>query len=465
MLPLNAQIPALRLANTWKIQQSIRFIYLLIIIILIETVYNIRSLIVSNVILLFPLGTCATPPVVLVSTSIICTVVGVLGVLLFSSVLSNKCSSNQSLIASSFSCAVFLSLLLLVCVLWLLFWKNQSKKTVAPGSQSDSESESSTGGSISCPTQRSDGEKEPWHSEVVWRTFTGFRTVKSAHAALCSSPSGAAAVKELEQNEAQPRVKNTEGKREEEIWDGVVIEMENKINIPDESPPDCDNDSAGITEEALPYLSIGMNLSGGDEQVASRQGQRSTAGKVMRRVSTWPPTAVEWQARRKRVEEQEGSNVEKEQSCQRHLEEMEGVAQREGEGKLSDAQLDGRHSHTSNPPDEGAIADVLQQKEETHEDQASDGRMRSKTTSAAAGRFAPAAKAEKSTRRNEANAAEKRGVTPNDETLLSGNEYVFVDLLHEVVQNNGRWTRERWKQSHSCKKPERKDRGADTRLK
>lgn len=40
------------------------------------------------------------------------------------------------------------------------------------------------------------------------------------------------------------------------------------------------------------------------------------------------------------------------------------------------------------------------------------------------------------------------GCSPSDDNLLVGNEYTFIDLLHEVVENQGRWTRERWRQSH-----------------
>ncbi|KAK9522230.1 hypothetical protein VZT92_018707 [Zoarces viviparus] len=47
------------------------------------------------------------------------------------------------------------------------------------------------------------------------------------------------------------------------------------------------------------------------------------------------------------------------------------------------------------------------------------------------------------------------GASPDDETLLSGNEYGFMDLLHEVVQNNGRWTRDRWKQKEANKQRRR----------
>ncbi|XP_069465651.1 uncharacterized protein [Ambystoma mexicanum] len=38
--------------------------------------------------------------------------------------------------------------------------------------------------------------------------------------------------------------------------------------------------------------------------------------------------------------------------------------------------------------------------------------------------------------------------SPSDDNLLENNEYNFIDLLHEVVENHGRWTRERWKQTH-----------------
>ncbi|XP_030062206.1 uncharacterized protein LOC115472184 isoform X2 [Microcaecilia unicolor] len=38
--------------------------------------------------------------------------------------------------------------------------------------------------------------------------------------------------------------------------------------------------------------------------------------------------------------------------------------------------------------------------------------------------------------------------SPADDRLLENNEYSFIDLLHEVVENHGRWTRERWKQTH-----------------
>nr|XP_046202729.1 uncharacterized protein LOC124034062 isoform X1 [Oncorhynchus gorbuscha] len=51
-------------------------------------------------------------------------------------------------------------------------------------------------------------------------------------------------------------------------------------------------------------------------------------------------------------------------------------------------------------------------------------------------------------RSRESSGAPPSGVSPSDDNLLLDNEYAYIDLLHEVVQNQGRWTRERWKQTH-----------------
>lgn len=47
--------------------------------------------------------------------------------------------------------------------------------------------------------------------------------------------------------------------------------------------------------------------------------------------------------------------------------------------------------------------------------------------------------------------AHPSGGSPSDDNLLVDNEYTFIDLLHEVVENHGRWTRDRWRQSHMSK--------------
>lgn len=47
--------------------------------------------------------------------------------------------------------------------------------------------------------------------------------------------------------------------------------------------------------------------------------------------------------------------------------------------------------------------------------------------------------------------AHPSGGSPSDDNLLVDNEYTFIDLLHEVVENHGRWTRDGWRQSHMKK--------------
>ncbi|XP_078238746.1 uncharacterized protein LOC144585110 [Pogona vitticeps] len=40
------------------------------------------------------------------------------------------------------------------------------------------------------------------------------------------------------------------------------------------------------------------------------------------------------------------------------------------------------------------------------------------------------------------------GSSYSDDVLLENDDYNYMNLLHEVVENRGRWTRERWKQTH-----------------
>lgn len=339
-------------------------------------------------------------------------------------------------------------------------------------------------------------EKDQWYSVVGWRTsVTEVRTVRSAHAALCPSPF-CAAVKEAAtlQTETQPRGAESEGQQEgREAEYDVKFEVESQNSIPDESSPEGRNvlqgsECAGITADALPYLSIGMNQNKADdvtEQLTDGQGQRSTMG----RISTWPPTAIQWQARCKKMQEEEGSDdynvwtpgvaseVKKVLNVGHHHDKKEegtGTSKTDGKVKINDAQMDARLSQVPKQTDKTTstsetIVDVKPEKEETYQNLVSTGQPNTEATNVTTRETGQTLKPEKTQRRSEASRAESRGtasskrpsggVTPNDETLLSGNDYVFMDLLHEVTQNKGRWTRERWKQVHT-NKPGRKERGA-----
>lgn len=406
------------------------------------------------------------------------------------------------------------TLLSVVCFLGALRWRKHNKKTVTPESPEETKRESRDGGSRSSGDHSPETEKDQWYSVVGWRTsVTGVRTVRSAQAALCPSPF-CAAVKEAAslQREAHPRGAESEGRREvrkegEEQEGGeteydVKFEIESQNSIPDESSPEGRNlpqgsDCAGITADALPYLSIGVNQNKVDdvtEQLTDGRGQRSTMGKAMGRISTWPPTAIQWQARCKKMREEEGSDdynvwtpgvaseVKKGLNFGPHHDRKEagtGISQTDGKVKVNDAHMDARLSPIPKQADKTTsvsetLADVKLEKEETYQNPVSAGQPNTEATNVTTRETGQTLKPEKTQRRSEASRAESRGnagskrpsggVTPNDETLLSGNDYVFMDLLHEVTQNKGRWTRERWKQVHT-NKPGRKERGADSYLK
>lgn len=402
----------------------------------------------------------------------------------------------------------------MVCFIAVLRWRKHNKKTVTPESPEETKRESREGGSRSSGDHSSETEKDQWYSVASWRTsVTGVRTVRSAHAALCASPF-CAAVKEAAtlQTETQPGGAESKGQQEvrkedeeqegRETGYGVKFEIESQNNIPDESTPQGrdlpqSSECADITADALPYLSIGMNQNKVDdvtEQLTDGQGQRSTMGKAMGRISTWPPTAIQWQARCKKMQEEEGSDdynvwtpgltseVKKVFNFGPHHDKKEegtGTSQTDGKVKINDAQMDARLSQIPKQADKATsvgetLGDVKLEKEETYQNLVSAGQPNTEATNVTTRETGQTLKPEKTQRRSQASRAESRGtasskrpsggVTPNDETLLSGNDYVFMDLLHEVTQNKGRWTRERWKQVHT-NKPGRKERGADTYVK
>lgn len=418
---------------------------------------------------------------------------------------------------------VLCGLLFGLCFLGVLHWRKRSNKAVTPGCPKDNGNESKEGGSRSSPAQAlgciEKRENNQWDSEMGWRrSFTGPRSVKSAHAILFTSPV-CASVKDLVtlQTETEARSRVTENQREgqqETEVDGA-FETENVRNTPDvyagsaSSGKNLDKDPHCVVAntDTLPYLTIGINQNKADDfnkQSTGGSGQRSQIGKVMGRISTWPPTAIQWQARCKKMEEEkeeeEGSDVftvrtpkfpgggEKmlHPSGSRHDEPGDETEKNQMEDllKINDALMKVGHCQTPKLNDKTvsvsetpAHADAKQEEKETVQDPATvrettGGTRSPNTRDVGQARELKAAEentdesSEKTEQRKEAKRAvtsrqraENRGATgsktpsgggsPDDETLLSGNEYAFMDLLHEVAQNNGRWTRERWRQTHA----------------
>lgn len=418
-------------------------------------------------------------------------------------------------------------LLLVVCFLVWLHRRKRNNKTVMPGRPRENRNElrGDSSGSSHDPSpghseRRDVTENNQRDPEVGWkRSFTGVRA-KSANAILSMSPFCAPVKDQVTlQTGTEAQSKDTENQAggkprpgfETEVDGGT--ETQNITNSTDAEQaaagrnPDEDLHCVSVNADAVPYLSIGTNQqkrSPGDlkQQSTDAAGQRSQARKVMGRISTWPPTAVQWQARCKmkednsrpsdvfavwtpafpgeakemfnKMEHASGSERAKqgEEIEKNPLE--DGLKMNEDDTKLGPSQSSKPDDKTTSFSEAHAHTDMKQEgqlkKDDVIQDPAAVRRTTVKTPNQAPkekNTNKSSSSSRKEQRRNEPQGAARirqsaentstgskapsGGASPDDETLLSGNEYAFMDLLHEVVQNNGRWTRERWRQTHVSK--------------
>ncbi|XP_075960764.1 uncharacterized protein LOC142964361 [Anarhichas minor] len=439
-------------------------------------------------------------------------------------------SSDTNVVFTLVVVIVILSLLLFVgFFLAVLHRRKRNSKAVTPGRPEED------GRSSRAPSPGNSEKREinQWDSETGWRTsFTGVRA-KSANAVLFMAPFCAPVKDEVTlQTETEAQSEDA-GKQklgdETEVDGGVETDDADVIRNGKqaEAGGDLDEKSHRVsvnTTNTVPYLSIGTNqnkLSPDDFNKQSTDGsaQRSQTGKVMGRISTWPPTAVQWQARCKAKEDEgQGTDVftvwaptfpaevkteerpsgsdwdKKEDDIENNL--MEGLqtAPNQDPLKMAAAPVSLGHSRSSKPNDDTTcFSEALthtgtrleaQLKKEMILDPTTVGRTQTlnegklcpdQDLKSAANR-AQKMSSTKAEQRNESKRAvtsrqraengpkaPSGGASPDDETLLSGNEYAFMDLLHEVVQNNGRWTRDRWKQKEANKQ-RRHDRAAERSL-
>ncbi len=355
-------------------------------------------------------------------------------------------------------------------------------------------------------------ENSQWDSELgCRRPFTGVRS-KSANAVLFTSPLCEPVKDEVTlQTETQEKdtVNQAEEKQKLSIETAVDegFETENIPNTTDVKVKkaaeggnlDKDPHCVPVNTDTVPYLSIGTNQNKPDD--VDKQSAEGAIQRVVGRISSWPPTAVQWQARCKMMEkEAEGSEVftvwtaklpgeVKRVSYKRehHLGEDEMQKnQIKDPLKVNVAQMKVGHSRPLKPTNDKttplkkarAQTDMKQEeqlkKEEMIQDPATvrqtisetqtpnpktlvqtrDMRAAEKSASVSTNKSEPnrsVTSRQRAGHRSTGSKAPSGGASPDDETLLSGNEYAFMDLLHEVVQNNGRWTRERWRQTHANK--------------
>ncbi|RVE55352.1 hypothetical protein OJAV_G00237220 [Oryzias javanicus] len=366
------------------------------------------------------------------------------------------------------SIIVLLSLLLGgMCLLLVMHRQKRSSKTVTPGCPGEREQEVS--GSIVHLPSKSSELRGP--EEASRRGFRGDRA-KSAHAVILTAPFGVSGRDEVTfQAETEQSCGVSEDPRDTEVGQShltglTVMEAlkEHERGGARERRDQEENPRSGISVsiDVVSYLSIGrgQNKPGPDEESTEGPGQSPQSRKVMSRISTWPPAAAQWQARWREEEEEEEEDVwtggaaeeivnqtKPSAGSDHHSEEEENnppqSSTHQGEGEVQDEEeeLQEEGEELSEKAAGGGGDGIIQRRRQTSPEEHSHKTGKSSRAAAASSKQSAGSEAAGSK-------APSGGATPDDETLLSGNEYVFVNLLHEVAHNNGRRTRERWKQTH-----------------
>lgn len=376
-------------------------------------------------------------------------------------------------------------LLLVVCFLVLQHRRRRSNKTVMPGHpEKKEEQEEEQEIKEEENDSRSNHDPSPEESRdpegTGWRPFTGVRA-KSAGAVLFMSPACESVKDQVvlqHETEAQSSDREAAADGEQKVENEVGgIQTENLTNAPDTTQRRTDDDShcVSVSTDTVAYLSIGttattsssVNKPNPDPLSKEQQdssGQRSQMGKVIGRISTWPPTAVQWQARCKIMQEMEEeketdkqeqpSFLDQDEKVGGRTEDVTDVLQMNAPGmKLKFGEVQAQ-SDTRQEEGPVTVAQTGSRKQTRTQEKHNHRQKDKKSVENTKRDKAPWAVT--SRRRlpdledtgHGSRAHRSSGASPDDETLLRGNEYAFMDLLHEVAQNNGRWTRERWRQVH-----------------
>ncbi|XP_040928103.1 SLIT and NTRK-like protein 5 isoform X2 [Betta splendens] len=366
--------------------------------------------------------------------------------------------------------AILCALLSVLVLLVALHRRKRSSKAVLPGRPHGDRKEAEEGGAG--PLQL------PGHSEATG-PFTGPRA-KSAGAVLlraCVCPSGKDHV-----GQKEPEARDTdagspaEGKNLPVSEAGADPEARPEGLTDPEERADS-GEETGENTETVPYLSIGTKPGDSSQLSSDGRGQRSLKGNVMGRISTWPPTAAQWQDRCKleeEEEEEEGSDVctvwtqNKMFKFSSEIEEMVNKvepgsgcdwAQKEGgETEKNQATPPTKSKAPNRCSESSSVSEAhvdAAPEERTDEDAAAgrrtDGRRQRRVCRAADDPpNEPSVSSDEAERRRRAKGAAANPQRGGSTAPSAGatHQSAFMDLLHEVVQNNGRWTRERWRQIH-----------------
>lgn len=356
-------------------------------------------------------------------------------------------------------------LLLVVCVLVLQHRRKHNNKAVTPGPATEDTSQQDGASSYhECPPDLSNNGALVMSQS---RLFYGVRA-KSADAILVSSSCPAVGhVEVILQDETKNQADGGDEDTGGETVERKGRQTEGSNDVMQENSSSLQADT-GIAD-TVTYLSIGTNPENIDEKSPTTDGlgQRSGKGKVMQRISTWPLTAAQWQRRCKEKEKEEERSEEETSPDEGEKEEIVKPQREEdgqervdnttssnhdGTNKISRHNLSSKLDHMTATRTKANIErDDFTTARWTSQKSPTDGvKATDKSAQKMKGQRREQGRAELSENRSvNSKAPSSGGASPDDRTLLSGNEYAFMDLLHEVVQNRGRWTRERWRQMHS----------------
>ncbi|XP_048838285.1 uncharacterized protein LOC125712367 [Brienomyrus brachyistius] len=257
---------------------------------------------------------------------------------------------------------------------------------------------------------------------------------------------------------------------------------------------DTSRESSLLQEtEKLPYLIIGQEpAEQSTEPQGVRHGSRPRVNrKAISRMSTWPPTSAEWKKQHAcRKEALNFSPVDFDNSINKRDADQRDFSLGSSDG---DSQV-----NVDRPPAGGDIGDppedsywpvvktdILNFKGDIEKNDTAQPKEPGSQTQSAEANISPAQESCDVLQQihgcqPEFNEAGRKGIknqtarcpssgsgaeisdhyggssfrslpthsSPADKKLLQGNEYAFINLLQEVVENQGRWTRDRWKQTH-----------------
>ncbi|XP_028269810.1 uncharacterized protein LOC114441206 [Parambassis ranga] len=339
--------------------------------------------------------------------------------------------------------AVLSVLLSVMCFLVMLRRRKRNNKAVTPGRPKEEKKKLEEDGDPG-PSEERDPE-EAWR-----RSFTGGRA-KSADAVILRLPFCTSV---RDQVTLQTETESPTAGKQREV-DETEVAARSLTTERDEQP--ADHLCPPFSTDTVPYLSIGTNRPDED----STEGHRVQRGRAMMgRISSWPSTAVQWQARCKEKEEGEGEGF---------------SVWAQNEKVLVEGRKIGNNMEPLPPPTGSAAGrkdndssqiQSLKPNEAASSFSTDEQLKKAESTERQTPKLNPKQDLKEKPPQRRSNKAEKRrqpqravtsrqkaatgskapsgGASPDGETLLSGNE----NLLHEVVQNNGRWTRERWRQTH-----------------